>query len=1112
MREISPWLRELGLDEYSALFAEHKIDFEVLSELTESDLKDLDIPLGHRKKLLKAIAALDGPDAPVPREGSEIPPAAKTGASTDAERRQVTIMFCDLVGSTELSGQMDAEDLRALIAQYQDACRAAIAKYEGFIARYMGDGVLAYFGYPKSHEEDPERAVLAGLALLESIHSLNEQATKSARSELAVRIGIATGLVVVGDLIGEGASRESPVIGETPNIAARLQSLAEPNTIVIANSTHRLTGQAFEYHALGARNLKGVKEPIEAWVVLRQRPVESRFHAAWNTAMTPIVGRQEEIALLLNRWARVKQGDGQVVLISGEPGIGKSRLTEELRASIAADPHVRIGYQCLAHYTNSAFHPVIAQLERAAGIGHRHTADEKLDLLESLLRHSAQPDSSELSVVAELLSIPTGDRYADVHIEPEQRKENTLAALTRQLEYLAKNNSVLCVFEDVHCIDPSTLELLERIVDRASTLPVLVIATCRPGFDASWTGQPHTSLLALSRMDRRQSRAIVDQVAKRTQLPESLLTEIVEKTDGIPLFIEELTRAMLDSSEDALDTRADAEQRSGGSLGIPDTLQDSLMSRLDRLAVGKPLAQVAAALGREFSHELITAVFGQTGREIEVALGELVDAGLVLRRGAGSEASYMFKHALVQDVAYQSLLRSARQELHSRIASVLTKDFPESTELQPEVAARHFTEGGQADRAIVYWRRAGDRASARAAHAEAIGHYSRGIDLLKNIDDEGQRVDAEIALHLGIASSMRVVDRLDEALEALDRAEKVAREHDHAAELAEIHYLRGNLYFPLGKFEECLQEHERSRDIARCAGLLEMEARTLGGLGDAYYQRGRMLTAGKHYSQCIAICQEHGYEQIEVANLAMRGITLMYELNYRDASQDAITGAAHAERVRNLRAEAVSQQVVSYVLTDMERFDEARSASQRAAWLCTQLGSVNLGAAAHAHYGRVLFELGERQQALSMLRHAYASAKESGLNFVGPSILGYLARATDDPRERSQALHEGEALLHQESVSHNYLRFYRFAIEASLETERWDEAERYAAALTEYTRRERLPWADFIIERGRALAAYGRGDRSATTIKTISRLRKHAQSCDFNSAVHALDAVLSEMT
>lgn len=1089
MHDVSRWLADLGLDEYAKLFEEHKIDREVIAELGESDLKELGIPLGHRKKILKAIASLDAPNA-----------SLDSIAGGEAERRQVTIMFCDLVGSTELSARFDPEDLRALINAYQDECRAAIAEYDGFVARYMGDGVLAYFGYPKSHENDAERAVLAALTLLESIHALNERSTVHTDTRLAVRVGIATGLVVVGDLIGEGASRESPVIGETPNIAARLQSIAEPDSILIAETTHRLAGQNFECRALGSRSLKGIAEPVPVWMVTGTRSVESRFEAATRVELTPLVGREEEISLLLNRWRRARDGDGQVVLITGEPGIGKSRLTEELRRSIASDPQVRISYQCLAHHQGSALHPVISQLERAAGIDHRHAPAEKLDRLTSLLGDTGETDEEDIALFAELLSIPADDRLPEIRFEPEQLKEKILSVLVRRLEKLADIDPVLCVFEDVHSIDPSTLELLERIVERAATLPVLIIVTCRPEFAASWTGQPHTSLLALSRMDRRQSRAIVDRVAQQTGLPEPLLVDIVAKTDGIPLFIEELTRALLESERDVGDS----------PVGIPATLQDSLMSRLDRLAVGKSVAQVASALGREFTHELLAAVCEEKPDDIDAALDELDDSGLVLRRGTGNQASYVFKHALIQDVAYQSLLRSARRALHRRIASVLCDEFTDTAELQPEVVARHFSEGGEADRAIDYWQRAGDRAAARAAHAEAIGHYSRGLDLIGNIEDAQRRTTAEVDFNLGLAASMRVVERWDEALLALGRAETAARNDDRPAELAEVHYLRGNLYFPLGKFDECLQEHERSRDFCQRAGLLDKEARALGGLGDAYYQRGRMITAEKHFNSCVRICQKHGFEQIEVANLPMRGIARMYALRFDEGMKDAITSASHARRIHNLRAEAISRQSIGYLAIESEKFDEAEHALLEAMQLCRRLGSGNLGAAAQSHYGRLLYELGRRREAISAIREAYANVRESGLRFVGPSILGYLAMATDDPQERIQALHEGEHLLRQGSVSHNYFRFYRFAMEVSLEDGNWDETERYASGLEEYTGAEPLPWTDFFIERGRALAAHGRGDRGEETLDSLARLSARAQSCGFASAGRALDAALSE--
>jgi predicted ATPase len=536
------------------------------------------------------------------------------------------------------------------------------------------------------------------------------------------------------------------------------------------------------------------------------------------------------------------------------------------------------------------------------------------------------------------------------------------------------------------------------------------------------------------------------------------------------------------------------------------------MSRLDRLAVGKPVAQVASAIGREFTHELLAAVCEQRTEHIDAALDELDASGLVLRRGTGGRVSYAFKHALIQDVAYQSMLRSGRQALHRRIASVLKDESPDTARLRPEILARHYCEGGQARQAIVYWQRAGDRAAARAAHAEAIGHYSQGLELLSDLEKQERRGTLEIDLNLGMAASMRVVERWDEALQALDRAEAAARQHDRPAELAEAHYLKGNLYFPLGRFEECLQEHEQSRDIARRVGLLEKEASALGGMGDAYYQRGWMITAGRHFDSCVRICQEHGYEQIEVAYLSMRGITRMYELRFDEGIEDAVDSTSHARRIHNLRAEAVSTQVICYWATDMENFEQAKEASTRSIELCRRLGSVNLGASALGHYGILLNQMGRREEAVAALREAYETVKKSGLVFVGPTILGYLAVATDDPGERSKAMREGEQLLETNSLSHNYLRFYRYAMDASLDSHDWDAAERYAAALEEFTREEPLPWVDLIIERGRALAAHGRGDRSSETLESLSRLREFARSCGFMSAVHLLDAALSRVS
>ncbi|NNL67494.1 MAG: AAA family ATPase, partial [Myxococcales bacterium] len=737
-----------------------------------------------------------------------------------------------------------------------------------------------------------------------------------------------------------------------------------------------------------------------------------------------------------------------------EPGIGKSRLAEALRAAIASDSHTVLHYQCSAHHVNSAFFPVVTQLERAARIARQEAPSTKLNKLAALMAKATPDVGDDLALIGSLLSIPAGGPDSGPQLEPDQRKTRTLAALVRQLEGLVTGTPVLCVFEDVHWIDPSTLELLERLVERVETLPALVLVTCRPEFTAPWAGQPHTTLIALSRLDRRQARAVVEQIGERFPLADDLVTEIVGKTDGIPLFIEELTRAVLDTTRVQHMPAPGNDEPSLSSVGIPSTLQDSLMSRLDRLSVGKPVAQMAAALGREFSRELIATVAEYGDEEIETALEELVRSGLVFRRGAGAGARYIFKHALVQDAAYQSMLRTARRDLHDRIAAVLIEQFPEAVEINPELVAHHDTEAGNLARAASYWRQAGKRAADRAAHVEAIGHYSRGLALLEALDDDTLVASLGMAFNLGLAASMRVLERRDEAFEALDRAESAGETAKDAAGLTDVHYLRGNLFFPQGRIDECLREHERSLDLARRHGLAEKEARALGGMGDAYYLRGRIVTAGRLIDTCVGLCQEHDFRRIRAAYQPMRGLVRFFEMRFDEADEDAKTGAALAAEIGEARPRIVAQQVLSYVLADMARNAEAVAAGEHATALARRLGTPNLEASAKAHMARALYGVGERGAAVELLREAYEMIRASGLAFLGPTVLGYLAWTTSDERERSWALDTGESLLGKDAVSHNYVRFYRFAAETCLEAGQWGEAARYADALEEYTRPE----------------------------------------------------------
>jgi class 3 adenylate cyclase len=612
--DIAAWLHSLGMQQYEAAFRDNAIDASILSELTADDLKDLGVDLvGHRRRLLAAIAAL-GADKPGP--SSPVAPARP-----DAERRQLTVMFCDLVGSTEISARLDPEDLREVIAAYHRAVAEIVIGFDGFVAKYMGDGVLVYFGYPRAHEDDAERAIRAGLGVIDAVGRLDVKSV-----ELQARVGIATGLVVVGDLIGEGSAQEQSVVGETPNLAARLQALAEPETAVIAGSTRRLVGDLFEYRDLGGIDVKGIAAPVPAWQVLHPSVVASRFEALRGSALSPLIGRDEEIDLLLRRWARAKSGDGQVVLISGEPGIGKSRITVALEERLHAEPHLRLRHFCSPYHQDSALFPFIDQLGRASEFARDDPPAAKLEKLEALLARAAPP-GEDVAFLADLMSLPASERHPLPNLSPQRKKERTLEALIRQLEGLARQQPVVMVFEDAHWIDPTSRELLDLTVDRVRSLPVLLIVTFRPEFQPRWTGQTQVTVLALNRLDRRDRIALVGQIAGGKALPDEVVAQIVDRADGVPLFVEELTKSVLESGVPLV--------------GIPTTLHDSLMARLDRLSSVRQVAQIGAAIGREFSYALLRAVSRLPEDALQAALARLVTSELVFQRHAPRRGLYL---------------------------------------------------------------------------------------------------------------------------------------------------------------------------------------------------------------------------------------------------------------------------------------------------------------------------------------------------------------------------------------------------------------------------------------------------------------------------------------
>jgi class 3 adenylate cyclase/tetratricopeptide (TPR) repeat protein len=810
--DIAAWLQHLRLEQYEQAFREHDIDSEVLPQLTAEDLIGLGVSsIGNRRKLLAAIAALR--DEPARSGEKTVSNAARDPKSSGAERRQLTVMFCDLVGSTALASRLDAEDLREVFGIYHKSVAETINRYDGFVAKYMGDGVLIYFGYPQAHEDDAERAVRAGLAVIDVVGRL------AAQEQLRVRLGVASGVAVVGDLVGAGAAEERGVVGNTPNLAARLQALAEPNTLVIAEGTRRQIGAFFETEDLGLRQLAGFAEPQRVWRVVGESGVLSRFEAL-RSEMTPLIGRDEELDTLLRRWQQAKTGEGRAVLVSGEPGIGKSRLVSALSRRLERDQHTRLSYFCSPYHQDSALYPTIVQLERAAGFARSDAIEQKLDKLRGLLAPGARGDG-EITLLAELLSLLSS--AADLNLSPQRKREMLFEALLYQLESLARSRPVLMVFEDAHWIDPTSRELLDLTVNRISQLPVMLAVTFRPEFQHAWGDQPHVTVQALNRLGRRDSmmlverlagrdargrndliplrqkrgghrtRGVVRQLVKRpigmrlsgqgsAKLSDKMIDEIVERADGVPLFVEELTQAVLDIGDDDNRVAAVLAMNPPPNLAVPATLHAPLIARLDRLGpVAKEVAQIGAVIGREFGYDLMEKVTPRPAAELRLGLNRLAEAGLLFCRGVVPYSSYFFKHALVQDAAYGTLLRSRRQELHARVAVVLERHFVDLIERQPELLARHLTAAGDTGRAVDQWLKAGRHAAERLAHLEAIRHFDHSLTMLAALPEDPARNGREIELQLARGLSLFTTEGFIsvEAAQAYARARELSeREGD----------------------------------------------------------------------------------------------------------------------------------------------------------------------------------------------------------------------------------------------------------------------------------------------------------------------------------------------
>jgi len=803
--EVGHWLQELGLEKYAAVFAEHEITRESLADLTEADINRLGLPTGPRRRLIIALQAL-GAATRAQRPAQQADAVAGPGISYDAHRCQLTVMFCDLVGSAALAEQLDPEELRELMKAYRNACSVVVARYEGYVAQYRGDGLMVYFGWPSAHEDDAERGVRAAAEIVQAVKRV------SAEPPLAIRIGMATGTVVVGGVSSADDAEGKRAVGETLNLAARLQELAAPDEIVIAPATRHLIGAAFELTDLGAHLLKGIAEPVRASRVDTLRMTEGRFESArGGVPLTPLVGREDEVRLLVRCWHQAAQGRGRVVLLRGEPGIGKSRIALELCRLLAQSPHHLVRYQCSPYHTNSAFFPVIAQLERAAGFNRSDAPLERLDKLDALLSGLGSAGSKLAPAYAALLSLPL-DRYPSSGMSATKQKENIIGALVSGMIALSASKAALLIFEDAHWVDPTTLETLGALVDAIVEHPVLLVITHRLEFTPPWTARSHVSIVPLRRLSPDQSARMVAAVAGGEALTNDILNQIVAKTDGIPLFVEEVTKSVLTQIQECPHGRL-TPARVLNVPEIPVTLKDLLMARLDRLGEAKKIAQIGAVMGRRFSYAATVALSGSGGRSVARGLQKLVRHGLVFRRRTPSDTTFTFRHALIHDAAYESLLKSERQILHRRAGDLLSEHFPETAESEPELLARHYTIANVSDRAVQYWLRAGQKAWQRSAAKEAIAHLSCGLELIDKVADAATRDALELGLQaaLGVVYFATVSYVAPQAQAAFLRAYELCERVKQAELLAPVLYgigafqtMKGNVHAGHAAFEKLM--------------------------------------------------------------------------------------------------------------------------------------------------------------------------------------------------------------------------------------------------------------------------------------------------------------------
>jgi class 3 adenylate cyclase/predicted ATPase len=1024
-------LQREGRTSYRALKRQFGVDDAYLEDLKVELIEVRHLAVDHEGTMLVWTGArgpLQELSPPPPRNPEAQEPHRRGGPHVpEAERRQLTVLFCDLVDSTVLASQLDPEDWREVVRAYQEACAIVIARFEGHIAQYLGDGLLVYFGYPLAHEDDAQRAVRAGLGMVEAVGQLNTRLEREREVQLAVRLGIHTGQVVVGE-IGGGAKNEQLAIGETPNLAARLQGLAAPDTVVISAATMPLLGGFFACQSLGPHLLKGFPEPIVVYQVRSESTARSRLDVASKIGLTPLVGREQEVELLLERWAQVKDGLGQVVLLSGEAGIGKSRLVQVLEEHVATEPQAWLTpCQCSPYHQNTALYPIIDLLERVVLRFEREESPaQKLSKLEGFLAEYGLPLAETVPLFASLLSLPLSTDYAPLSVSPEQQKQKTLQALLTILLRIAAQQPVLFVMEDLHWVDPSTLEFLSLVVDQGPTTRILALLTFRPDFSPPWMGRSHLTQITLPRLPRRQAAEMTGRMAHGKALPAEVVEQVVGKTDGVPLFVEELTKMVLESG--LLQERAERYELTGPlpPLAIPTTLHDSLMARLDRLAAVKGLAQLGATLGREFAYELLQAVSPWDEDTVQRGLQQLVAAEFLYQQGLPPQATYRFKHALIQDAAYQSLLRSTRQQHHQCIAQVLETRFPELCDTQPELVAQHYTAAGCTEQAVVYWQRAGQQASDRSANVEAVSHFTTGIELLKSLPETPEHTQQALTLHIALGAALQMAKGIaaPEVEHAYTRARELCQQVGETPEHTPV-------LFGLWRFYVMRSQLHTARELGDT--LLRLAQRAHGptlaviahyALGFTGLCLGALPAAHQHLEEGItrytpdqrrALVFRMGQDP-GVACRIYAALTLWllgYPAQALSCLHETLTLAHELSHPYSLGFARCEAAIVSQLRRDVSA---VREHAEAAVALATEQGFPLWEALGTSLRGWALAMQGQREEGLVQVRQGAAAFRATGAALRIPYLCTLMADVSahlGHPEEGLQALAEAHTLVQQ---------------------------------------------------------------------------------------------------